>query len=217
MSVFKFPLALVFAVFVSGCATPGGPSLVLPQDQPIQIKFSSDAPTLRVGVLPSIGAGVIVELLNQSIRHDNQLNSARISEIAQSRQRSEPLERLFEAEVRRHFLEKGGKLSEHGSTISVTLDNLTAAYLATSFVGTFKATAFVYVSASNDPPTVGNRAGATVRHIEAEASSRYSVFSSQALFENPDKAYDGLREAILVLAQNVAGQLVLAQRGGNRR
>ena len=91
---------------------------------------------------------------------------------------------------------------------------LSAVYMANTLASSYVPVAFVYLSASTDPPSVGNRSGGHVRSIEVKVPNpEFSFATRDALLARPNQANEGLRMAIVSLAEQVATLLVVAQRG----
>ena len=206
-------------VSLTGCATTGAPPLTLAPGQPVRLSLPNDSVNLQVLTTP-IGGGtsVVTMLLSEQIDDANRANTARLREEAKRHQETEPLQRLFESELRKRIEARGVKLEADAAalgSITISLENLTAMYYATTFATSYEPTAFVYVTSSTDPPTVGNRPGAVVRSIAVKVSRPdYSFSSSSSIFSEPTKAYAGLRMAVVELADRVAMAIAQAQGPG---
>lgn len=211
----------VVALVLSGCAA-APKAMSIPRGEPVRLLFAQDPVNLQVVITPpGGGTSVVTKLIADSIDDANRSNTSRLKDEVKARERGEPLARLFAAEVRSRVIAKGGKLatgSENRDVPTITLDNLTAMYLATTFASNYEPIALVYVSASTDPANIGNRPGATVRHLEARLSRPDVAFpSSDAIFSKPSQAYAGLRAAVVELAERVAVAIVAAQEAGKSR
>lgn len=210
-------LALVLAL--TGCANAPAPP-VLPKMEPLRINVSLDAAHFQVVVptMPGKGSGIIEGVLQGAAARANQQGTEGLRAQMSKEQQGEALAALFRSELLRRFSAKGGVLAPEGGPRGngpeVNLDHLSAVYQANSLATNYTPVAFVYLSASTDPSTIGNRAGAHIRSIDAKVSNaRFAFATTESLLANPARANEGLRVAIADLAEQVATLLVAAQRG----
>lgn len=212
------PVWLVFVLMLTGCASAPPPP-VLPKMEPLRIHVSSNPAQFQVvtPVVPVTGYGVVQGAMNDAVVRANRLGTEGLqTQMAKERQ-GEVLGKFFETELRLKFISKGGVLAsdtQRPNEPRVNLDHLSAVYLASTSVSGYAPVAFVYLSASTDPASIGNRPGAAIRSIEVKVPNpEFSFTSTEALLAKPDQANEGLRVAIASLAERVAALLVAAQRG----
>lgn len=163
------------------------------------------------------GAGFGQQMLQDAFNEKVQANSERLRNEQRFQQQKDALGDLFRSEVVRRFEAKGGRLAsqEERAAPTIRLENLTAAYLASSALASYHPVAFVYISSSTDPSHIGNRPGGLVRSIEARPKESYAFLSADKLFADVQRANQGMRESVMELAEKVATELAAAQNGSS--
>lgn len=214
----RVPLWLAFLAMLTGCASTPPPP-VLPKMAPLRINISSDPAHFQVAipVVPATGYGIVQGVLQDATTRANRVGTEGLHTQMAKEQQGEVLGRLFATELRRRFVSKGGVVESNvlrSNIPEVTLDHLSAVYMANTLASSYVPIAFVYLSASTDPMSIGNRPGGHVRSIEVKVPNpEFSFPTTDAMLARPSQANEGLRVAIVDLAEKVATLLVVAQRG----
>lgn len=210
--------ACVLAVALAGCSTTA-PPVSLPQHQPVRLILPEGGANVSMSFITFVpGAGFGQQMLQGALEEKVQANSERLRNEQRFQQQKNELADLFRSEVVRRFEAKGGRLAsqEERSAPTIRLENLTAAYLASSALASYQPVAFVYISASTDPSHIGNRPGGLVRSIEARPREGYAFISADTLLADVQRANQGMRESVVELAEKVATELAVAQNGSSR-
>jgi hypothetical protein len=208
-------LALMGAGLLGACAAPVG-NPVLPRMRPLRLTLSNEGINIQVVLAAMPGPGIIPGMMSSAADRANREGTETLRKQLAARQQGEALAKLFETELHQRFAAKGGLLeASAGNTGApeIRLDHLSAVYMASNAAASYSPVAFVYLASSTDPSL--NRPGAQIRSVEAKPAAKGLTFPTlDALQANPDKANEGLRLAIVELAERVAAMLAAAQKQG---
>lgn len=208
-------LLILGLALLSGCATQVGPP-TLPKMQPLQLNVSGSATNVQI-VMPKVVApqlGILPNIVNDAAAGAAGGGTDTLRKQMAAEQ-GQALTALFETELRQRFLRKGGVLAaskDSAGAPEIWLTNLSAVYLASTFASAYSPVAFVWMAASTD--TSSNRPAGHIRTVEAKPASAATFMTSAAITSDPAKAYEGLRTAVIELAERVASQLAAAQKQG---